>query len=197
MNKAEQELATLTLSPTAEAVFSNPIEAQTLGLSEAQSEIVKSAYDDANNGDRTKYYPHYVMSANESTNKLKLDLRAAAITFTMDFQEFMHVIARPVFEDRLEGLEILGAGIVSVQEKILLGKDIDQLEAGVTCYQLNDDGERIEQAHDIEIIVHWHSSMTKTSDYRLIENLFHDMNEVNFSADKLNEALAVIGNTYE
>jgi len=197
MNKAEQELATLTLSPTAEAVFSNPIEAQTLGLSEAQSEIVKSAYDDANNGDRTKYYPHYVMSANESTNKLKLDLRAAAITFTMDFQEFMHVIARPVFEDRLEGLEILGAGIVSVQEKILLGKDIDQLEAGVTCYQLNDDGERIEHAHDIEIIVHWHSSMTKTSDYRLIENLFHDMNEVNFSADKLNEALAVIGNTYE
>jgi len=39
--------------------------------------------------------------------------------------------------------------------------------------------------------------MTKTSDYRLIENLFHDMNEVDFSADKLNEALAIIGNTYE
>jgi hypothetical protein len=197
MYKEEQELATLTLTPTAAAVFSNPIEAQTLGLTEAQSEIVMSAYDDANNGDRTKYYPHYVMSANESTNKLRLDLRAAAITFTMDFQEYMHLIARPVFEGRIEGLEIYEAGIVSVQEKVLLGEEIDQLEAGVTCYQLNDDGKRIEHAHDIEIMVNWHSSMTKTSDYRIIENLFHDMNEVDFSADKLNEALAVIGNTYK
>jgi len=112
MNKEEKELATLT--PTAAAVFSNPIEAQTLGLSEAQSEIVKSAYDDANNGDRTKYYPHYVMSANESTKKLKLNLIAAPIRFSMSFHEYMHLIARPVFEERIEGLEIFEAGIVSV-----------------------------------------------------------------------------------
>lgn len=195
MYKAEQELA--TLSPTATAVFSNPIEAETLGLSKKQSEIVLAAYDKAYNGDRTGYCPHYVVSANEANNKLRFDLKAAPITFSMTFPEFIHVVAKPTFEGQLEGLEIFGAGIMCIQEKLLLGEEIDQLDAVVVCYQLNENGERIENTHDVEINVNWHSSMTKTSDYRLIEKLFYDLGEADFSTEDLNQSLELIGNPAE
>lgn len=197
MNKEEQELATLTLAPTAAAVFSNPIEAQTLGLNEAQSEIVLSAYDDAYNGDRAAYCPHYAVSANETNNKLKFDLKSVPLTFSMDYLEFIHVVAKPNFEELFEGLEFFDVGIRSIKETLLLDKEVDQLEAVIICYQLNDEGERIENAHDIEINVSWHASMTETSDYRLIEKLFFDMVDINFSAEDLNQSLALINKPTE
>lgn len=195
MHKEENKLA--TLSPIAAALVNGSVEAETLELTEAQSAIVHSAYDDAYNGDRTTYNPHYAVSANESSNKLKLNLSSVPLTFSMTFPEFMHVIAKPIFEGRFEGLEILGAGIKPINEKLLLGEEIDQLEAVVVCYQLNDEGKRNDNAHDIEITVNWHSSMTKTSDYRLIEKLLFDMGEVKFSAEHLNKSLALIGKPTE
>jgi len=197
MNNEEQELATLTLTPTAAAVFSNPIEAQTLGLNKAQSEIVLSAYDDAYNGDRTAFCPHYAMSANDTNKKLKFDLTSVPLTFSMDFHEFIHVVAKPNLEGLFEGLEFFDVGIRSIKETLLLDEEIDQLEAVVICYQLNNEGERIENANDIEINVSWHASMTETSDYRLIEKLFFDMVDINFSAEDLNQSLALFNKPTE
>ncbi|MDX2370854.1 MAG: hypothetical protein QNK36_21040 [Colwellia sp.] len=192
MFKEENKLA--TLSPIASAISNHTVEAEPLELTEAQYEIVMSAYDNAYNDDRSETCPHYAMSANESNNKLRLDLRAVPLTLHMTFPEFIHVIAKPIFEGRFEGLEILTAHTNYDDRPLLLGEEIDELITVVTCYQLNDDGERIDDAHDIEIKVHWDSVMTETSNFRLVEKLFYDMSKVDFSAEHLNESLALIGN---
>jgi len=157
------------------------------------SETLLSAYDEAYNEDRSKHVPHYALSTNPLTSNLKLDLSAVPLVFTLQLPEFVFAIAKPILEDRFEGLQIFDAGIVCTPENGLHGETINTLTAGITCYQLDEEGKIIEGAHDIEIMVDWHSSMTTTSNFKLIEKLIYDLPDPDFSLEALNESIAKIG----
>ncbi|MDX2370855.1 MAG: hypothetical protein QNK36_21045 [Colwellia sp.] len=169
------------------------IEAETLGLTKGQSKIVFDAYDWAYNGNRKKYCPHHAISANEETGNLELDLSAVALSFEMSLLDFIATIGKPYFEGRFTGLEIIDAGVFSVKEQLLYGIEPFEFTGVLICYQLDDTGERVKGVNDIEITVKWNTSMTKTSDYRLIEDLIFDLGKPDFTIEMLNKHIAKIG----
>lgn len=167
---------------------------QTFGLTDSQSEIVLSKYAEAYKG---KYYcPHYTISADEITKKLKLDLRAAPLVFTWSFDEAISLFSLNKVQGHFEGFEFREYyGIQEVNNQpasMPVTKPIESIKGAFLMYQVDENGDPIDGMHDIEIMVTWNTQMTRTQDYLLIEALFERLSETDFSLEELEQRLAEI-----
>ncbi|AMJ93615.1 hypothetical protein AVL56_04390 [Alteromonas stellipolaris] len=139
----------------------------------------------------------YWLTANPDTNKLRLKLSSAPISLEMTFWEWIALILEPQLNGEFEGLQIIDTYFQGQKLYDLSHLDSAKLTSIVLCYQLDEDGERIEGANDLEISVYWHKDMTQTNDVLLIEKLFTDMVKRDFTIEHLDHYLALIGNPDE
>jgi len=144
-----------------------------------------------------QYLEPYWLSANSETKKLKFDLSAAPICFSMEFWEWVQLVLKPQLEGEFEGLRLIDSYSRTPIEYQMHNLESPSLQIIVLCYETDAENEVIEEAHDLEISIHWHKDMTNTDNAMLIENLLSDMCDDDFTIAELNQYLALIGNPDE
>ena len=164
------------------------ISPQTIGLTDGQASLViaahKAAYKDET------FCPHYTFSANESTNSLELDVAAAPLVWQWSITEFINVFMRNKLKGHFKKIDVVmfhGTETVNDVPSYQNLSPIESMKSTFLLYQLDEQGEVINDAHDIELSVYWHKSMTKTDDCQLIEQLFERVAEPDFTLEELEQ----------
>lgn len=167
---------------------------QTLGLTEAESDLVLTKYAQAYKG--KPHLPHHTISADTVSGKLKLDLSSAAIQFEWDMDELVNLYTVNKFKGHFVGTQLwdyVGNKQINGQSAILpVVEPIESIDAVFLMYQVDENGNPIDDANDIEIVVSWDKSITRTDDYQLIEALFERLPAKDFTLEELEQRLAEI-----
>lgn len=166
---------------------------QTIGLTDGQAALVNAAHKEAYK-DET-FCPHYTFSANESTNSLELDVAAAPLVWQWSLTEFISVFMRNKLKGHFKDIDVVmfhGTETINGLPSYQNLSPIKSMKGAFLLYQLDEQGEVISDAHDIELSVYWHKSMTKTDDCQLIEQLFERVAEPDFTLEELEKFQALI-----
>tara|TARA_R110001599_G_scaffold235453_1_gene434667 strand:- start:17325 stop:17891 length:567 start_codon:yes stop_codon:yes gene_type:complete len=167
--------------------FSSP---HILDLTDAQEAIIEAARKET-----CEDFDHYTFSANESTGLLEIDVVAAPIVWEWSFTEFISDFLTNKLKGHFKNIDVnmfYGTQNVNGLPSYQNMAPIESSKVVFLMYQLDEIGEVQDEAHDIELIVHWHKSMTKTNDYKLIEQLFERLAELDFTLEELEQRLAQI-----
>jgi len=137
------------------------------------------------------------LEANPETKKLKFELTAAPLCISVGFWDWLLLVIKPMLKGKFEGLKLIDVGFQYPVKNDMYRQDSPCLTIIMICYQLDSTNKIIEHAHDVEISINWHKSLTKTNDAILIEKLFSDMCEIDFSIEQLDHYLTLLGDPTE
>jgi len=167
--------------------FTSP---QSIDLTDAQEAIIEAACKET-----SEDFDHYTFSANVSTGSLEIDVSAAALVWDWSFTEFINAFMTKKLQGHFKNVDVVmfhGTQNVNGLPSYQNVAPIESSKVAYLMYQLDEQGEVRSDAHDIELLVHWHKSMTKTNDYKLIEQLFERVAEPDFTLKEFEQRLAEI-----
>ncbi|MEO2280246.1 hypothetical protein [Pseudoalteromonas pernae] len=182
------------IEKTLDLVNQELMSTQTIGLPDIKSEVINNAYEIAYKD--KPFCPHYTIDADEIAAELKLNLESAAIIFEWDFHELVKVFTANKLKGHFKGVQLWAyMGNQQINEEcnsFPVNWPIESIKGAFLMYQVDAEGKRLEGSNDIEILVRWHKSMTKTADYQLIEALFERLPATDFTQEELENRLAEI-----